>query len=563
MILEDKPSVLNPLNGFFLSLVVPREEVKNVKHRLEVHDLLDKTLKITPFAGDDGLQPAASNDDIQQLKQTLQTHDFENCNAPKREPLQNERQYSPNPSSNWVIREANAQKFTIPTVFEVRNARRQNHEIQANLAKDTLLEKLKLPNLPEIEARLSFRGRPSTHLRQSDKSLLAQAIRHWLNTLPSPVQSKLPANIDPLLKACSWTYTIYPPMLLLPPTFLSRDPWPEMLAGPLKPHLLELYELICQKLKVTHIAINAPIPALLPKLLSKAEGEANILRSPTGLVPLHGDFGNPKFEPKEQNFDHAFWVTATQNNITQVWAPLYTMFSRGNISEKTRLLEIKSRPMPSSGQRGTQAEPSEVSAVDLYAGIGYFAFSYAKAGVGKVLCWELNGWSTEGLRRGASKNGWKTKIVGDGHSGQYTPDESLEQACRDGDERLLVFHESNINAAQRVQDIRSNVPPIRHVNCGYLPSSNDSWDTAIQVLDPVEGGWVHAHENVATKDIEQRESEIVDIFRSFVDRYRTQGSPSPRFRVRCSHVERVKAYAPGVMHCVFDIVITPIPSSTS
>ena len=38
---------------------------------------------------------------------------------------------------------------------------------------------------------------------------------------------------------------------------------------------------------------------------------------------------------------------------------------------------------------------------DLYAGIGYFAFSYAKAGVGKVLCWEINPWSVDGLRRGA------------------------------------------------------------------------------------------------------------------------------------------------------------------
>ncbi|KAL8946431.1 MAG: hypothetical protein Q9222_007176 [Ikaeria aurantiellina] len=536
----DPSNGLDPLNGCFLSLIVPQNEVKKVKHKLEINGLLDKNLKITPFARHNALRPAVSNREIQQI-----------ALAP-----------TVNLSSSSTAGDSKTQKFTIPTVYQVHNDEGQYDEAEANLATDTLLQRLELPNLPGIEALLSLRRRPSTHLRQSDKSLLAQAISKWLSELPSNVRAQLPANDNDLLRTCSWTYTIYAPMLLLPQTFLSKDPWPELLAGLLKTHLLGLYESICQKLKVTHIAINAPIPALVPNSSSNAESETNILRSPTSLVPLHGDFGNPNLQPSKRNFNDAFWVSTVQNNITQVWAPLYTMFSRGNISEKTRLLKIKSLPMPSTSERGLQARPSKVSAVDLYAGIGYFAFSYAKAGVSKVLCWELNGWSIEGLRRGASKNGWSAKIVGNVQR-RYSHDEGPEDSHRIGDERLLVFHESNINAASRVRDTRTKIPPIRHVNCGYLPSSSDSWDIAIQVLDPVEGGLIHAHENVATKDIEQRRSEIVAIFRSSVNRYHTPGSPLPRFSVKCQHVERIKAYAPGVMHCVFDISIMPTTSQAA
>ena len=65
------------------------------------------------------------------------------------------------------------------------------------------------------------------------------------------------------------------------------------------------------------------------------------------------------------------------------------------------------------------------------------------------------------------------------------------------------------------------------------------------------GGWIHAHENIAKKDIESRTAEIVGIF---------QGFAWKRFeaKVECEHVESVKSYAPGVMHCVLDIAITPL-----
>ena len=213
------------------------------------------------------------------------------------------------------------------------------------------------------------------------------------------------------------------------------------------------------------------------------------------------------------------------------------MFSRGNIREKARILQLTRE-----GLEGRKLEQS--SAVDLYAGIGYFAFCYAKAGISRVVCWEINPWSVEALRRGAEGNKWGAKIIRN----------AVVEEPGDGDEKLLVFQESNEQAAERIKIMRNNIPPIRHVNCGFLPSSSASWDTAIQVLDPLRGGWIHAHENVADGDIERRKKGILEIFRKLAEKW--YGGSSKRM-VRCEHAERVKNFAPGVVHCVFDIGIEP------
>ncbi|KAL8854412.1 MAG: hypothetical protein Q9221_000899, partial [Calogaya cf. arnoldii] len=355
------------------------------------------------------------------------------------------------------------------------------------------------------------------------------------------------------------TYTVYSPMLLLPPTFLSKESSRQIVAGPLEPHLPELWRIICRKLKVTHIAINKPIPARTPAASSASEGhaaETNTLRSPVDLTPVHGEFGEANLQPTTENFQRALWVSTVQNEIVQVWPPLYTMFSRGNIGEKTRLLKLLS-PETVSREDSLQRKSSGSSAVDLYAGIGYFAFSYVKAGLDKVLCWELNGWSIEGLKRGAKKNGWSTKMILEDGQKLDTLSNNVQDDNESASERLLIFHESNCNAARRVESLRSRTPPVRHVNCGYLPSSSGSWDVAVRVLDPIQGGWIHGHENVGLHDIDRRKSEVVEIFRELVGRCDAGGSRTRRFYVECQHVERVKAYAPGVTHVVFDVAILP------
>jgi tRNA wybutosine-synthesizing protein 2 len=75
------------------------------------------------------------------------------------------------------------------------------------------------------------------------------------------------------------------------------------------------------------------------------------------------------------------------------------------------------------------------------------------------------------------------------------------------------------------------------------------------VLDPA-GGWIHAHENVAKKDIEDRKEKIVKTFKELIKTISNQKLVE-RWSVDCEHVELVKSYAPGVMHCVFDMAIFP------
>ena len=390
---------------------------------------------------------------------------------------------------------------------------------------------------------------------------LARCVKDWLLRHDSTADtgSDRTASMTNYVSEYQWTYDIYPPLILLPPTFSSKLSSLLISCGvgatPLE--IPSLYPMICHSFGVDHIALNAPITQILSsrnhdRHLEKADAShpvdeqaaPNVLRSPTGFTPLYGDFGPtlpPNHRPTTDDFNSAFWCTIKQNNILQTWPPRYVMFSRGNISEKARLFKS-----PSLNRTKLGTPPCETTAVDLYAGIGYFAFSYAKAGIGKILCWEINPWSIEALRRGTIENGWSVRIT--------QPSDHYQDIMRD-DARLLVFPESNEEAAVRVNTIRNAIPPVKHVNCGYLPSSEASWGIAIQLLD-ASGGWIHAHENVAKRDIEVRKEEVVRRFDELAEGY-CPTVRKTRFVVECEHVELVKSYAPGVIHCVFDMIFRP------
>lgn len=378
---------------------------------------------------------------------------------------------------------------------------------------------------------------------------MGRVVNDWLLILPSTLRETF---FSKAAFATNWSYTIYLPLLLFPSNTFAKEPWPALLTADLQPYREQLYASICKAFKVTHIALNGPVPG------SSLDATANILRSPTKLIPLYGDFGPglpppPEHDPPADDFKDAFWCSTTQNGIRQTWAPRYTMFSRGNLSEKTRVLHLQS--LTRDGLGGV--EPKEISAVDLYAGIGYFAFSYAKAGVGKVLCWELNAWSVEGLRRGAVDNRWKCKVVTDEQVRANLDEMSrIEVGKLDlQGEQLIVFSESNLKAPERIEALRTQIPPVRHVNCGFLPSSSGSWETAVRLLDPLQGGWIHAHENVNAKEIERRKLEVIETFRAIANNVGLSESASC---VACEHVEVVKSYGPGVYHCVFDIAVLQI-----
>ena len=487
-----------------LTLKVRSVSVKPIKDALEAHNLLDKSIKITRSNADEGC-----------------------CNIP--------------------VKSYGSVKF------------KTNHkEDESPLCR--LLSAIGMKeHFENVSSAVEGFDEQGLHSTRTISRLNHQeaAIDEWLKSIPSPVKFRYEA-ITPSEKKMS--YTVYPPMLLLSPSSFSKYLLDEVVSS----HLPRLHECLSKHHHITHVALNAPIPA--SSLTANLESISNIMRSPSGLTPLYGDFG-PSLPadhiPTTSDFDSAFWCSTRQNGIFQTWAPRYSMFSRGNISEKARILALakqrSSHVCHNATEVGYTAEDS--TAVDLYAGIGYFAFSYVKAGLSRVFCWEINPWSVEALRRGAILNRWKVLIVSENED-----EEMVSQKVDDENPRLVVFQESNEKAAKRVNALLScqrpvhAVKPIRHVNCGYLPSSKDSWKTAVDILDKSTGGWIHVHENIAKSDIKDREAEIVGIFGKLAEGKSiptNKDNSTESSSVSCEHIERVKSYAPGIMHCVLDMAIKP------
>ncbi|KAF2121403.1 S-adenosyl-L-methionine-dependent methyltransferase [Lophiotrema nucula] len=499
-------------------LVVPRTYVKRIKTKLEKYSQLDKSVKIVqepdPLHEEDGYQ-------------------------------RNERQL----------------RMVIPTTVKFTQFKGDDDAIfQAFMAQDNrlgnVIQELELEGLIK-SGDISIIDKPlSEGNAPEQRTPLLKALEESLGELPQELFVSLGLTIETLVDAFPSTYSVYRPMLLLPAHAFDNPSWQKLLLSnsPESPQLQGIWKRLAEATKTTHVAINAGIPLnnTPSQPTSQDSPEENILRSPMNLTPLYGDFGpspTPQLlsNPTEEDFNKAFWVSCTQNGIHQTWAPRFSMFSRGNIKEKTRLLTLPS--VKETVEEGC-------TALDLYAGIGYFAFSYKRAGASKVLCWELNPWSIEGLRRGANMNHWTSQIF---QAEAYMADGWIEQV-KDVD--FLIFQESNEAALCPIFCLvwkapKNAVPPIRHVNCGFLPSSKQSWQTAVRSLDTRLGGWIHAHENVGVNDIDKRKEEVVNELQYKVDYWEAERGccGSYRRRVRCEHVERVKTYAPGVIHVVFDMKV--------
>jgi tRNA wybutosine-synthesizing protein 2 len=366
------------------------------------------------------------------------------------------------------------------------------------------------------------------------------AITSWLDQLPRDFLDSINLKLSNLVSSAPKRWVVYPPMVLLPSGSFEGSFWDSLKVYTDVPQQMRsLWELILWHIskkegkgQLTHLAINSGIP------LHQSTNDENILRTPSGLIMLCGDFGpalSPDHTPSGQDFSDAFWVSTKQNGIVQIWAPRYTMFSRGNIKEKARLLDFHKQGGGGSNRMSIK-DVQDAMAVDLYAGIGYFVFSFAKLGM-RVFGWELNPWSVEGLRRGAVTNGWSVMIV--------RPGEDFKL----GDEKIVVFLENNREALSRREELGlKGSRDVKHINCGLLPFSNDSWRTAMEFLGSE--GWIHIHENVGVYDIQSRKLEILNIFQKWL-------SDMGDERVaELEHVELVKTFAPGVWHCVFDLFMS-------
>lgn len=415
--------------------------------------------------------------------------------------------------------------------------------------------------------------------KQKAPNPISAAVKEWLdefhvNGLEDAAAPVPGTEIESLIAAAPKRWVTYEPMVLLPSGSFTSTAWTQILARASPDARDELWKKVLHNIgkklpdKTTHLAVNDGIPLTLAsedgsKGSSHHPDQDNILRSPIGLRTLYGDFGPSESygtSVSDEDFARAFWVSTKQNGIHQTWAPRWTMFSRGNVKEKARLLAFHDQQQRQQQQQQQQKEKAaelahralprsaltSTWATDLYGGIGYFVFSYAKLGM-RVLCWELNAWSVEGLRRGARANGWSVKVVKGDDLERPTPELVSD------DDMIVVFLENNDQAACRVQELRSHGLdlPVTHVNCGLLPRSDDSWEAAREILgEKDDGGWLHLHENVAVKDIEGRKAEIQTTFDEW-----DQCAGSNR-AASVEHVELVKTFAPDVWHCVFDVYIT-------
>ncbi|KAI4607545.1 hypothetical protein J4E80_009658 [Alternaria sp. BMP 0032] len=454
-------------------------------------------------------------------------------------------------------REPDQKRMRIPTTIPCPTQINGSNDIlEAGGLKSKITEDLALCEI-SIDISLSHHV-PSTATspRAAHQSPIHKALGTALTFLLDPASVSHTLTVEALVTAFPDGYSVYKPMLLLPHNALSTAPWRTLTTtySADSDKMIPVWRDMAISVGATHVAINAPIPISTSSTSASSTtpaGEDNILRSPTNLTPLYGNFGPAPTSqtitsPSATDFADALWVTARQNGIWQTWAPLYTMFSRGNVNEKARILNL-----PSVNDLDVAS-----TAVDLYAGIGYFAFSYKKsgdrrnAGIKQVACWEINPWSVEGLRRGAEMNGWTCRVLKDTDIARLRGSPSRDDSYLDQAD-LLVFQTGNESAETDYALLPSPKPPVRHVNLGLLPSSKLSWGVAVAMLDKQLGGWIHVHENVGVNDIETRRKVVEEEFQSLVDK---RDAVAGR-KALVEHVEKVKMYAPGVVHCVFDVVI--------
>lgn len=298
-------------------------------------------------------------------------------------------------------------------------------------------------------------------------------------------------------------WIIYEPMVLFNSNTFDSDIWQAVLNQMDQESFFK--SILTRKFpKQTHIAINKPI------------NKSSVMRVPMNILPLYGDFGpevTPALleSPTEQDFDEAFWCYTVQNGIYQTWAPRYTMFSRGNIKEKKRLLD-------------TYKSLDNTWVLDLYAGIGYFSLSYLQNG-GKLMCWELNPWSTKALVKNCQSNGFSYQ---------------LNASSFEAHTQMYIFNENNERSVESLNRLLSAPSHlcISHINLGLLPSSKQSWPLVkrfmtLSSIKPI----VHVHENVHVDEVDKLVNEILDYFPG----------------TECVSVNRVKTFAPDVWHMVFDI----------
>ncbi|CUM51374.1 uncharacterized protein AC631_02242 [Debaryomyces fabryi] len=359
-----------------------------------------------------------------------------------------------------------------------------------------------LEGIPEKDIEIGYYEADEGHRRT-----LEAVVRELLT------KKEVGEDIETLMQHVPKKWSVYPPMILLNSGTFDTDTWTRLfedvgIKDEFFRHIL-LSGVFPSGL--THIAVNKPII------------EEDVMRRPFNILPVYGDFGPEPSEkmfddPTEEDFERAFWCSAVQNGIYQTWAPRFTMFSRGNIKEKKRVLE-------------ECKDANKKCVFDLYAGIGYFTLSYLRNGA-TVFCWEINPWSIQGLIKSVTQNGYKYKLIGR----QDLFDHTSYTNCDQDGVVIYIFHESNEFAMDRYLQFQK-ILPIAHINLGLLPTSVPSWPTTKALVQNSSTGTViHVHENVHVDDFVKIGQKAASYFEG-----------------NMIAINRVKTFAPDIWHVVIDI----------
>lgn len=350
------------------------------------------------------------------------------------------------------------------------------------------------------------------HEEKSAGKSLESVVRRYLDEAS---QGGIALDVDLLMTKVPKKWSIFNPMILFNAGGFDSEEWTDVFDNVIPPASFFSAVRSVFPATITHFAINKPIV------------ESDVMRRPFNLVPLHGDFGPQPSDnlfdlPSPDDLEDAFWCHAVQNGIYQTWAPRFTMFSRGNITEKKRILDTY------TGLKGQFV-------LDFYAGIGYFTLSYLANGA-TLLCWELNPWSIEGLVRGLAENGYKYKVI---RASEKLTKREFNELMADG-VRAFVFHESNEHVTSRLEEIGQL--PISHINLGLLPTLYGSWST----VKSVRNKWtlrditVHVHENEHKDHFTELEQKIAHFYQPHANVLR---------------LVKVKTFAPDIWHVVVDVEI--------
>lgn len=234
-------------------------------------------------------------------------------------------------------------------------------------------------------------------------------------------------------------------------------------------------------------------------------------KRPTRLVILKKQVNAHKFRTpnnriiyeREPEDPTGHWLDHRENGVIYRFPVDELMFSKGNTSEKSRMSKIDGQ-----GQ----------ILLDCFAGIGYYTLPMI------IHCRFDQVFACE----------WNPVAV------------SAFKASLKANAKKLGKTEVSINRSDvRDEDFGKVVRGICHrVILGLLPSSRQGWDVALLALRP-EGGLLHVHENASDAKIEVFTQELLEDFQR-----RTAKN------IRLSHRERVKSYASGVGHYVFDLEVS-------